>query len=239
MHRHARRGTEASRLVTTATRPEDGPRPDPSPRGAVVGHRIGITLVRSAWNTRVLGAWRVPGTGPVILAGNHSHNVDGPLVIGTSPRPVHFLVKREAFVGPAGAAMRALGQIAVDRGSADRGAVADTLAVLRAGGVIGMFPEGSRGAGDFAALRSGLAWFALRSGAAVVPVAVLGSSERRSRVLPGLPPLRGRLDVVYGEPFHAGDGSGRRTRAALDTAAEQVRERLAAHLASARTLTAR
>ncbi|WP_443033495.1 lysophospholipid acyltransferase family protein [Streptomyces sp. ACA25] len=195
--------------------------------------------MRGLWKPRVLGAWRVPATGPVILAGNHVHNLDGPMIIGTAPRPVHFLVKSEAFAGPFGPLLRALGQVEVNRESADRAAVTGALRVLAQGGVLGIFPEGSRGEGDFAELRSGLAYFALRSAAPVVPVAVLGSKERRSRALPGLPPLRGRIDVVYGEPFRAGDGSGRRTRAALDDATRRIQRRLTAHLEEAGCRTGR
>jgi 1-acyl-sn-glycerol-3-phosphate acyltransferase len=211
----------------------------PSPRGAAVGRRLGIGIIYGSWRPRVLGAWRIPAAGPVILAGNHSHAVDGPVLMGTTPRPVHFLIKREAFVGPLGAFLRSIGQLSVDRAATDRGAVGDALAVLNEGGVLGIFPEGTRADGDFAALRGGLAYFALRSGAPVVPVAVLGSAERRSRVVPALPPLRGRIDVVFGDPFEAGDGTGRRTRTALDEATERVQKRLAAHLSQARELTGR
>lgn len=105
--------------------------------------------------------------------------------------------------------------------------------------MLGIFPEGSRGDGDFAALRAGLAYFAVRSGAPIVPVAVLGSSERRGRLIKGLPPLRSRVDVVFGDPFEAGDGSGRRTRKALDEATERIQKQLAGHLENARRLTGR
>ncbi|MCQ0022145.1 1-acyl-sn-glycerol-3-phosphate acyltransferase [Streptomyces somaliensis DSM 40738] len=191
------------------------------------------------WRPRVLGAWRVPASGPVILAANHAHNLDGPMIIGTSPRPVHFLVKKEAFVGPLGRFMTATGQLGVDRAAADRTAVAGALEVLAAGGVLGIFPEGTRGAGDFASLRAGLAYFAVRSGAPIVPVAVLGSGDRRGRLIPALPPLRSRVDVVFGDAFEAGDGSGRRTRTAMDEATVRIRERLTAHLENARRLTGR
>jgi 1-acyl-sn-glycerol-3-phosphate acyltransferase len=127
----------------------------------------------------------------------------------------------------------------VDRTVADRAAITDALGVLANGGVLGIFPEGSRGEGDFASLRSGLAYFAVRSGAPVVPVAVLGSTDRRSRLVPGVPPLRSRVDLVFGEAFEAGDGSGRRTRAALDSATERLQERLTGHLEYARRLTGR
>jgi 1-acyl-sn-glycerol-3-phosphate acyltransferase len=72
-----------------------------------------------------------------------------------------------------------------------------------------------------------------------VPVAVLGSGERRGRAITALPPLRSRIDIVFGDPYPAGDGSGRRTRAALDAATVRIQERLTAHLKEARRLTGR
>lgn len=197
------------------------------------------------WRPRVLGAWRLPAHGPVILAVNHSNMLDGPMLIGTCPRPVHFLVKKEVFTGPLDPFLRRIGQLPVDRSGADRTAVTSALAVLARGGVLGIFPEGTRGAGEFASLRAGLAYFAVRSGAPVVPVACFGTTER-GRVIRGLPPLRGRVDVVFGEPFHAregggpgGPGAGRGTRKVLDAATVRIQERLTAHLKQARSATGR
>jgi 1-acyl-sn-glycerol-3-phosphate acyltransferase len=226
----------------------------PSVGGAAVGRRIGIGLMHGLWKPRVLGAWRVPASGPVIFAVNHSHNLDGPMLMGTAPRPVHFLIKKEAFVGPLGPFLRGIGQLEVDRTRADRAAITSALGVLKRGGALGIFPEGTRGQGDFASLRSGLAYFAVRSGASIVPVAVLGSAERRGRLVPGLPPLRSRVDVVFGDPFTAGPSQGgdrdrggsfpagtarRSTRKALDEATLHIQERLTAHLADARRATGR
>ncbi|MFB8090474.1 lysophospholipid acyltransferase family protein [Streptomyces sp. NPDC058369] len=211
----------------------------PSPRGAAVGRGIGIGLMYGLFKPRVLGAWRVPASGPVILAVNHSHNIDGPMLMGTAPRPVHFLIKKEAFVGPLDPFLRGIGQLKVDRTIADRTAITRALGVLEDGGVLGIFPEGTRGDGDFASLRAGLAYFAVRSGAPIVPVAVLGSTERRGRLISALPPLRSRVDVVFGEPFEAGDGSGRRTRKALDEATLRIQARLTGHLEHAGRLTGR
>lgn len=213
--------------------------PVPSRRGAEAGRRIGVGLMYGLWKPRVLGAWKVPATGPVILAVNHSHNIDGPMVMGVSPRPTHFLIKKEAFVGPLDAFLTGIGQLKVDRAAADRTAIGRALGVLAAGGVLGIFPEGTRGEGDFASLRAGLAYFAVRGGAPIVPVAVLGSAERPGRLIKSLPPLRSRVDVVFGDPFEAGDGSGRRTRAALDEATERIRKQLTGHLENARRLTGR
>ncbi|MEW2274499.1 lysophospholipid acyltransferase family protein [Streptomyces sp. SID685] len=206
------------------------------------------------WRPRVLGAWKVPASGPVIFAVNHSHNIDGPMVMGVAPRPTHFLIKKEAFIGPLGAFLTGIGQLKVDRTAVDRAAITQALDLLAAGGVLGIFPEGTRGEGDFASLRAGLAYFAVRSGAPVVPVAVMGSSDRPGRLIKALPPVRSRVDVVFGDPFDAIDGvrspdkggggrraggSGRRTRRALDEATERIQKQLTAHLENARRLTGR
>ncbi|WP_310435191.1 lysophospholipid acyltransferase family protein [Streptomyces sp. 3330] len=230
MRRHPRRG-EAGREVSTGSAPSE--------KGAEVGRRIGVGLMYGLFRPRVLGAWKVPADGPLIFAINHSHNVDGPMVMGVAPRPTHFLIKKEAFIGPLDPFLTAIGQLKVDRDTTDRGAITRALGVLENGGVLGIFPEGTRGEGDFAALRAGLAYFAVRGGAPIVPVAVLGSSERRGRLIKALPPLRSRVDVVFGEPFDAGDGSGLRTRKALDAATERIQKQLAAHLENARRLTGR
>ncbi|WP_436843246.1 lysophospholipid acyltransferase family protein [Streptomyces narbonensis] len=228
MRRHPRGREADGRQVTV-----------PSERGAAVGRRIGIGLMYGFWKPRVLGAWRVPASGPAILAVNHAHNIDGPMLMGTAPRPVHFLIKKEAFVGPLGPFLEGIGQLKVDRESTDRNAIGNALGVLEQGGVLGIFPEGTRGEGDFASLRAGLAYFAVRSGAPIVPVAVLGSTERRGRLVKALPPLRSRVDVVFGDAFEAGDGSGRRTRKALDEATVRIQGQLTAHLENARRLTGR
>jgi 1-acyl-sn-glycerol-3-phosphate acyltransferase len=213
--------------------------PSASEKGAEVGRRIGVGLMYGLWKPRVLGAWKMPATGPAILAVNHSHNIDGPMVMGVSPRPTHFLIKKEAFIGPLDPFLLGIGQVKVDRSGADRTAITQALDVLSAGGVLGIFPEGTRGEGDFAALRAGLAYFAVRSGAPIVPVAVLGSSDRPGRLIKALPPLRSRVDIVFGDPFEAGDGTGRRTRKALDEATERIQKQLTAHLENARRLTGR
>ncbi|MEU0579194.1 lysophospholipid acyltransferase family protein [Streptomyces griseoincarnatus] len=226
----------------------------PSMRGAEVGRRIGVGLMYGLFKPRVLGSWRVPASGPVIFAVNHSHNIDGPMVMGVAPRPTHFLIKKEAFVGPLDPFLTGIGQLKVDRHSTDRTAIARALGVLEQGGVLGIFPEGTRGEGDFASIRAGLAYFAVRSGAPIVPVAVLGSSDRPGRLTKALPPLRSRVDVVFGDPFDAVEGarssdtggggrraggSGRRTRKALDEATARIQKQLTAHLENARRLTGR
>jgi len=222
-----------------------GPRPGdadaaarelPAQRGAAVGRVLSGALVRGGWRVRVLGEWRVPTQGPVILAANHSNFLDGPLLLGVSPRPVHFLVKQEFFRWPLGPLLRGVGQIPIDREGADRRAITSAVSVLEQGGAVGVFPEGTRlSGGAFAQVRNGLTYLALRADAPVVPVAVFGTNGRGTSVN-ALPAPRARIDVVFGDAFRVGDGTGRRTRTVLREAAETVKERLTGHLESSREL---
>jgi 1-acyl-sn-glycerol-3-phosphate acyltransferase len=199
----------------------------PSAWGAATGGRLCRALVRAAWQVRVHGAEHVPAAGPVILAPNHLGFIDGPLLFGIAPRPVHTLAKHEMFRGPVGWVLRAVGQIPVDREQPDRDVLQAVLGVLAAGRVVAVYPEGTRGAGDFSELRPGLAWFALRSAAPVVPVVFIGSGER-GRTLGSLPRLRARLDIVFGAPVRVESG-GRRSRSELTAAGDRLRAALVAH----------
>jgi 1-acyl-sn-glycerol-3-phosphate acyltransferase len=207
----------------------------PPPHAALRARRIGPFVLRPFWKITLHGGEHVPATGPVILAGNHNGFLDGPLLVGLSPRPVHFMVKQEMFRGPIGPALHWLGQISVDRNGADRAAIQAALGVLEQGGVLGVFPEGTRSAEEFVTMHNGLAYFALRSGAPVVPTACLGTDERGTSA-GSLPKLRARLDVVYGPPVELGRGTGRK---AIAAASEQLRDVLRTHLEYARRETGR
>ena len=101
-----------------------------------------------------------------------------------------------------------------------------------------MFPEGTRGRGDIASVRLGVAWLALRSGAPVVPVACLGT-RRTGRSTASLPPPRTRPAVVFGPPFALEPAAGLPGRQALAAAGAALQSRLAAHVADAVRLTGR
>jgi 1-acyl-sn-glycerol-3-phosphate acyltransferase len=207
----------------------------PRARGRWWGAVVGFVVAHVLWRTRTSGREHY-ASGPALLAVNHVSVLDGPLVYSANRRTVHFLVKKEMFRGFFGWVLREVGQIPVDRAGSDRAALAAAVAVLRAGGVAGIFPEGSRGRGDVAAVRTGIAWIALQSGAPVVPVAVLGTRRTGERA-GGVPPLRRRLHVVAGEPFTLTRPPGVPGKQALAAAAEEVRVRLGAHVLAASAAT--
>jgi 1-acyl-sn-glycerol-3-phosphate acyltransferase len=194
--------------------------------------------VGGVWPAQVHGAHAVPATGGVIFASNHLGLLDGPMLVGRAPRWVQCLVKEEMFVGPLGMIMRSTGQISVRRDHGDRAALGRALDVLAGGGTVGVFPEGTRGRGDFGAVRLGVAWLALRSQAPVVPVACLGT-RRTGRGTSSVPRPRARLDVVFGEPFTLDPAPGVPGRQALALAGATLQYRLAAHVRGAVDLTGR
>ena len=198
---------------------------------------IGRALVRLILKIRVEHSEAIPSSGPVLLAGNHRGALDGPLLVGFVPRPARFVAKSELFRGWVARPLGWLGQIPIDRGRADREALRRAIDVLRDGHVLGMFPEGTRGAGELATVQHGIAYVALRvPGVPIVPVACIGTE----RALPKgkkLPRLRSRVDIVFGEPFTVSVPANPRARSAVATAAEEIRVALAAHVerAEART----
>ncbi|ASR37071.1 acyl-phosphate glycerol 3-phosphate acyltransferase [Prauserella marina] len=196
------------------------------PAGAVpwlhdVGRGIARNLYRPAYRIRVTGVANVPLTGPVLMVANHSSLIEPQLLFGMLPRRSVFLVKEELFRGPAGWGLRKIGQVAVKRGAADRGPLLTLAGLLTEGGLVGVFPEGTRGSGDVTKAHQGAAWLVRRSGARVLPVAIRGTlrpvgSRRR---------FRPRVDVLVGQPFAMEIGGG---RTGLAEATERIRASLAA-----------
>ena len=148
---------------------------------------VGWILDHLVYRTTVTGRNNVPTGGPVIFAANHISFLDGPVMFGASPRPMHILVKQEMFKGFLGRVLTASGQLPVDR-QGDRAALQRCKDVLDAGRCVGILPEGTRGSGAAADINGGVAWLALNSGAPVVPVAILG----RGRAMSTWTSFRGR-----------------------------------------------
>src|SRR4029079_5726543 len=108
------------------------------------------------------------------------------------------------------------GQIAVEH-DGGRSALNSALVVLKRGGVVGVFPEGSRGRGDAASARAGIAWLALNGAAPVVPVAMLGT-RRTGESVGHVPGFRRRLVVEFGKPILLERAPGVSGRDALEDA---------------------
>src|SRR4029077_13446169 len=144
--------------------------------------RIGIAVGLLCYRMHIHGMGRVPSQGSLVVVANHQMFMDGAVLFGALTRRVSFLVKAEAVKGPLGWLLTNVGQYAVVRGVPDREPLLHALSQLKAGGAIGIFPDGTRGAGNVETVFAGAGWLAARSGAAVVPVAIRGTDRpARSR----------------------------------------------------------
>ncbi len=195
-------------------------------------------VIRRRFRVELHGAERVPMSGPVIFAANHVGVIDGPLLAIFAPRPVHALTKREMFEGRLGTFLVKAGQIPLDRFATDPAAVKTSVRVLRDGGAVGIFPEGSRGAGELDLFHRGAAYLAMTTGAPVVSTTMIGTR------LPGghsnsMPPRGSRVELVFGEPVTLPRSPWPRTREAVGAASRHLREQMLRDLDAALELTGR
>jgi len=132
------------------------------------------------WRTRAFGTGNVPMDGPLIVACNHRSYLDPPMLGTYCPRPLAYMAKAELFDIPLlGAAIRAVGAYPVDRAGSSMAAIKRSLEVLRAGGAIGIFPEGTRNLDGTVQAREGVALLASLSKAPVVPAALVGTADAK------------------------------------------------------------
>ncbi|RHW23285.1 1-acyl-sn-glycerol-3-phosphate acyltransferase [Nocardioides immobilis] len=195
-------------------------------------------IIRRWYDVRVHHADRFPERGPVVVVGNHIGVIDGPLMAIFAPRPVHALTKIEMFQSRLGWFLTLAGQIPLDRFRADPRAVRVALRVLRDGGAVGVFPEGTRGNGELDSFRRGSAYLSLVTGATVVPITFIGSRE------PGghsnsLPPRRARIDIVVGHPVQVDAVPWPRLSAHVSALSEDLHQRMLTGLKEALAETGR
>jgi 1-acyl-sn-glycerol-3-phosphate acyltransferase len=195
-------------------------------------------VLRRRYDVRVHGDAQVPRTGPAIIASNHLGLMDGPLLAAFAPRLVHALTKKEMFEGRTGTLLRAMGQIPLSRYDVDPAAVKDCLKVLRDGGVVGIYPEGTRGDGEFRHFHTGVAYLALATGAPVVPLVMFGTREPGGH-LDSVPGRGSRFDFVYGPPVYLEKRPWPRTQVEVRRTATELRNILVAHVADAKAITGR
>jgi 1-acyl-sn-glycerol-3-phosphate acyltransferase len=188
-------------------------------------------VLRTYFRPDVIGREYVPEVGPVIIAANHLSACDEVFTPVAARRQVYYFAKAEYFTGPGlrgaivASVFRGLRQVPVDR--SDPRAAAATIDVgvdlLAQGKALGIYPEGTRSAdGRLHKFRTGVARLALRSGAPVVPVGLVGTDA----VLPrgGRVWHRSPLAVHFGEPLtFAGRAQEERSARVLREVTETIR----------------
>ncbi|MBQ9279929.1 MAG: 1-acyl-sn-glycerol-3-phosphate acyltransferase [Clostridia bacterium] len=150
-------------------------------------------VFRTFYRMKVIGKNNIPKSGALIFCGNHKSYFDAPAITVTNPRKMRFLAKEElrkvflfAFL------CWAFESIWVKRDSKDFTPIKEAMKTLKKGDCLGIFPEGTRNGmeknnGEF---KNGAAYLALKTGAMIVPVGVIGNGKAFKKNA-----------IVYGEPI--------------------------------------
>jgi 1-acyl-sn-glycerol-3-phosphate acyltransferase len=165
-------------------------------------------------------------SGPLVVVANHVSNIDPPLVGGWLARGLGrrlaFLAKEQLFRGLVGRFMLAQGMIRVRAGRSDVDALRTARSVLDRGGVIVVFPEGTRSFdGVVGEAHAGAAMLASRPGTWVVAAGV-GDTDRLMPRGERLPRFGTRVLLRVGEPFQVTLDPALPRRAALEAASEEL-----------------
>jgi 1-acyl-sn-glycerol-3-phosphate acyltransferase len=184
----------------------------------VLYRALEITLgptMRAVYRPLITGTEHIPKTGALILASNHISFADEIFTPLAAGRRISYFAKAEYFTGTGvkgrltAALFHGLGQVPVERGDPRSAAAVVDIGVglLRQGAALGIFPEGTRSPdGSLYRFRTGVARLALRSGAPVVPVGIVGTRDVQP---PGSRRWhRAPVEVHFGPALHFGARAG-------------------------------
>ena len=172
---------------------------------------------RIYYRAEMKGLENIPKEGPIIFCGNHRTYLDPPLIVCTAKRDMHFLAKEELAKNPflnfLGWAFEA---IHVKRDEKDVTAIKESLKVLKKGECIALFPEGTRnGLEKGEKVKDGVAFFAVRSGAKVVPCGIKGGTKENKKVT-----------ITYGKPLDYSQYKGTKDKEVLDRITKEIMENI-------------
>jgi len=188
------------------------------PLYALVASTLG-PLMRLWFRMHIEGADRIPEQGAAILAPNHKSFGDSFFLGVCTERGLRFMAKTELFRGRWGRTLVRLGAFPVKRGEADDEALLTARTILEQGGLLALFPEGTRvrDPDGLGTPRRGAGRLALESRAPLVPCAITGTED----LLLGPFPKPKRVQVAFAEPIPAAA-----LPATPEAAGELIEERL-------------
>ena len=159
-------------------------------------------IPRLVWRVKFVGLEHIPDAGGIVLAPSHRSMMDIPFAALVTKRRIRFMGKASLFDVPVLSTMfRWLGGFPVARDGTDRKAVRESVAMLEAGEVLCVYPEGTRQNGTkIQPLQPGAAYLAIRSGVPIVPIGIAGAEEILRKNGDPFPRL-GRVTIVVGAPI--------------------------------------
>lgn len=181
-------------------------------------------VIHGAFRLEVHGKERLPAEGGFVLAANHNSNFD-PWALGLPlwpRRQLFFMGKVELFNPVLGPILRSAGAFPVRRGEADIEAIQAAVRICQEGGIVAMFPEGTRRTKGLRKKfehrpRTGSARIALSAGVPLVPTAVDGT-DRLTRL--------GKWKIAYGDPVRVDDLAALPARQAQHEATSRLMEQI-------------
>ncbi len=169
------------------------------------------------YRAEIIGLENIPKEGPLIFCGNHRTYLDPPLMVATAKRDMKFLAKEELynnkFLAFLGWVFEA---IPVKRDEKDVSAIKTSLKFLKSGQCIALFPEGTRnGLEKGEKVKDGVAFFAVRSGAKVVPCGIKGGTKENRKVT-----------ITYGMPLDYSEYKGTKDKEKLEEITEEIMDKI-------------
>jgi 1-acyl-sn-glycerol-3-phosphate acyltransferase len=158
-----------------------------------------VPFMRIWFRLRVSGAEHIPADGAAIVVPNHKSFWDAFFIAAATSRHLRFMGKRELFEGPWGRLLVRLGAFPVRRGESDAEALETARQILHQGGLLALFPEGTRirDPDELGEPRRGAARLALETRAPLVPAAITGTDH----LFVGPVPKPKRVQLAFSEPI--------------------------------------
>ena len=181
-------------------------------------------LAVAFYRPRYFGRENIPTEGGVLVVSNHQSHLDPPLVGVGCPRRMNYLARETLFKFPPFRwLIRSVDAIPLDRDGMGLGGIKESLRRLKRGEMVLVFPEGTRSRdGEIARFRPGFTTLAVRSKAAILPVAIDGAFAAwpRSRKFPG----PGVIRVQFGKPIVPAEFADQDERQLVDEVERRVRQ---------------
>lgn len=173
------------------------------------------------YKIKIIGKENIPKEGALLFCGNHRTYLDPPLITVTAGRKMSFMAKEELKSSPL---MRflcfAFDGIWVKRDSKDIGSLKTAMKLLKSGGCIGIFPEGTRNGMEKndGKLKNGAAYMALKTGAKIVPIGIQGPAKPFTQ-----------NTIIYGQPLDFSKyASGKIDKEIEDKVSQELKEQIIA-----------